>query len=168
MNSLQQILESILDSDFDVTEKDLNFVQEFVQKYKSNSKISGSYYIKNGWDWKGLGKIVNKYYGRSVGRGNNSDLKVELNKIRNNNESLLIISDLDSSPAFYILVPQGRKNEGKWMIYANDQFWFRVTLFKGIEYTDNEILKGSWTGCKSYVYALQSDKLLRDFQDELK
>lgn len=42
MKTLQHILESLLDMDFDVTDQDINTLEEFLKKYKRGRKIMKS------------------------------------------------------------------------------------------------------------------------------
>lgn len=160
MKTLYQIVESILDTDFDVTEDDVNPLRPFVDKYKSRQKNNGAHYIRSQWDIKEFDRILS-IYGHDIGNVLDIDFAKEV-KSAHNGKEIIVLVDINYTE-FHILVPTGNK----WKLYTSDPSFSGSSLLKGIVYTNDELLGEYFVFQREQMYVLRDDQFLKDLQKYL-
>lgn len=162
MNSLEDILESLLDSDFDVTDDDISPVKLFVDKYKAKAKRYGYRYLKGGWTVDELCSILNNY-GEFAGTVQSFDfVQFLISANRSKHELIVMVAPYSHRPEFYIFDPY--KGSKMWDMFTCDPNYYDSSLFKGLPYRDDDIIRMFKTRVPVKVYHLRDDRFLKDLQ----
>lgn len=167
MNTLQQILEGLLSSDYDISDEEVHPTKLFVDKYKSSSKKEGHYYIESKWSIEEIDKLV-LHYGKYEGIVQSIDVGKLLRTAYSKKNPLVIVAPFKYRVDFFIVVPTA---EQCWDFYTDDPGYYESSLFSAIKYGQEE-LKWSYLFTEPdqpiRVYRLKNNQFLKDLQKYLK
>lgn len=167
MNSLQQILEGLLSSDYDISDDEVHPTKLFVDKYKSTSKRNGHYCIESKWSIEEMDKLLS-YYGKYEGTVQSIDIDKLLLTAHPKKNSIVIVAPFKYRVDFFIVVPIAGQC---WSFYTCDPGYYESSLYDATKYTMVEL---KW--CYLFtepdlpirVYKLKNDQFLKDLQKFLK
>ena len=166
MRSLKDILESLLDANYDVSDEEVSPIKLFVDKYKSDSKRSGHYYIKGDWSMEEMDKLL-LHYGHCAGTVQTIDTDKLLQAVHSKKDVIVLVAPYRDRHDFYILIPvRGRK----WDHYTCDPGYWESSLFRAFHHDwENIRYSNIFTTLDTpiKVYRLKSDKFLKDLQKYL-
>lgn len=164
MNSLKNVLEGLLSSDFDVTEDDVRPIKPFIQKYRAKFKRYGYRHLKAGWTVEELGAIL-RGYGEYAGTVQSIDPGKFLSDVRSKEQLFVLIVPHDR-PEFYVFKSNSPKT---WLRYTCNPDYYRASLFEGIKYYNDELEDDILFKLRIPVqaYKLRDDQFLRDLQKYL-